>query len=82
MKWAQAGVILRARLPQANVAADNADNVGLLLEGLREVVGECHELGRNPENGVAGIASTILLRNIAQHNCMEKMWERTSLWRT
>src|SRR4051812_14511774 len=53
MKWAQAGVILRARLSQANVAADNADNIGLLLETLREVVGECHELGRNP-NGVAG----------------------------
>jgi hypothetical protein len=61
MKWAQAGVILCARLPQADVAANNAYNVGLLLEALREVVGKCHELGRNPENGVAGNTHTILL---------------------
>ena len=49
MKWAQAGVILSARLPQTDVAADNADDVGLLLKGLREIVGECHEvMSRNP----------------------------------
>ena len=42
MKRAQAGIILRARLPKTDIAADDADNVGLLLEGLREVVGKCH----------------------------------------
>lgn len=44
MERAQAGVILCPRLPQTDVAANDADNVGLLLEGLREVGGESHEL--------------------------------------
>ena len=73
MKWAQAGIILRARLPQADVAADNADNVSLLLEGLREVVGKSHEgweasfykwrSWRLPK------ISAMPPRNIDQHDC-------------
>jgi len=43
MKRAQTGVVLRARFPQTDVSAHDADDVSLLLESLREVGGESHE---------------------------------------
>ena len=39
MKRAEAGVVLRSGLAQLDVLADDADDVGLLLDGLCEVVG-------------------------------------------
>lgn len=44
MKRTQARVVLRARLPQADVATDDTNDIGLLLKGLREVVAEGHEV--------------------------------------
>ncbi len=42
VKRAQPLVILRAGLAQLHVLADDADDVGLLLEGRREVAGVRH----------------------------------------
>ena len=75
MKRAQARIILRARLSQADVAADNADYVSLLLEGLREVVGKCHELMRVETRRTGGWKwPHHALRNIAQRYYVEKLW--------
>ena len=42
MKGTQTRVVLRARFLERNVVADNADDIGLLFEGLREIGGERH----------------------------------------
>ncbi len=44
VEGAEAGVVLRPRLAQADVALDHLDDVGLLLDGLGEVAhGVCIE---------------------------------------
>ena len=42
MKRAQADEILRARLAQGDVLAHNADDVSLLLQGVRKIPGIRH----------------------------------------
>ena len=37
MKWAETGIILRARLFQRDIVAHNADDVRLLLDRVREI---------------------------------------------
>ena len=43
VEWAQAGEILRARLLQLDVVADDADDIRLLLDRVCEVAGVRHE---------------------------------------
>ena len=42
VEGAEAGVVLRAGLLQLDVVADDADDVGLLLDGVREIAGVRH----------------------------------------
>ena len=42
VKGAQTGIVLRARFLQADIIADHADDVRLLLQRLREIGGHCH----------------------------------------
>jgi len=53
VKGAEAGVVLRAGFAQLDVVADDADDVGLLLDGLCEVVG--HACG-------AGVSVAVQMR--------------------
>ena len=46
MKRAQRGIVLRSSFLQGNVFADNANDVSLQLEILREVGGERHAMVR------------------------------------
>ena len=43
VKWAQPGIILRSRLAQLHVLANNADDVRLLLDGIGKVAGIRHD---------------------------------------
>src|SRR5581483_8484751 len=42
VKWAQPGIILRSRLAELHVLANNADDVRLLLNGVGKVAGIRH----------------------------------------
>src|SRR5215472_3488556 len=46
VEGAKPGIVLRSRLLQLNVVADDADDIGLLLDGVREVAGVGHETER------------------------------------
>src|SRR5262249_48001221 len=49
MKRALAGKILRSRLLELHIVAHDADNVGLLFEGVGEVSGVSHRVERVPQ---------------------------------
>ena len=44
MKWTQPRPVLRTRLPELDVIADDANDVRLLLQDVREITGIGHEL--------------------------------------
>lgn len=56
MKWAEPGEVLRAGFAQAYVVADDANDISLQLEVLREVVGVGHAVRRlSARAGLLGI---------------------------
>src|ERR1700727_2486393 len=70
VKWAQAAVVLRAGFAELEIVADDADDVGLLLDVLGEVVGhgggrgrlKCNWLWRGDEVGRVEISSSLYFR--------------------
>ena len=44
MEWAESGIVLRAGLLQLDVVADDADDVRLLLDRVREIAGVRHSV--------------------------------------
>jgi hypothetical protein len=45
MEGTEAGVVLGSGFFELDVIADDADDVRLLLEGVREIAGVCHRKG-------------------------------------
>jgi hypothetical protein len=70
VKWAQAAVVLRAGFAELEIVADDADDVGLLLDVLGEVVGhvgglgwlKCNWLPRGDEVGRVEVGSSLYFR--------------------
>jgi len=50
VKGAEAGVVLGSGLAQADVVANDADDVGLLLDGLSEIIGHSGRPGNPVED--------------------------------
>ena len=65
MKRAQRGIVLRSSFLQGNVFADNANDVSLQLEILREVGGERHAMVRKI------VSQSESIRNMSQ---AELLW--------
>src|SRR5215468_8778902 len=61
MEGTEAGEVLRARLLELDVVTDDADDVGLLLEGVFEVGGGHGSVDTQPSTSAKAGAATFLL---------------------
>jgi hypothetical protein len=72
MKRTQPGEVLRAGLLKLNVITDNADNIGLLFQILREIE-------RGGHSTMMGLSTSITTAHPWHVNldCAERLWKRT-----